>query len=407
MARRRALLGGDRRGAGHRRARTRRSGGAGDGRSWSAVRPPALPRSSLPARCGRAGRRSSERGLGADQSNSSSVLGRVGPAQGLPAPRAGLNPELELVAFLTEEAGFGAVPPLAGFAEMVSVDAGTSTVAIAQEFVADGATRTRSIAESLTGWLLAPGEVSVEFATEVAADLGTLTAGLHAALADARGIPDFEPRPATRDELRGWARAARNQLSRAIDVAPGEAGRLLRDLAPRIVDELTRPRGAPQPAAAHPGPRRLPPRPGPDRARRLPDRRLRGRAAPPARGAPRPPEPAARRRVDAAVARPRGAQRGPARGGSQRRAASSSRASTSTGGCGAPGSASSTRTERGCARPVRRSSSTRRWSAPSRSRRSATSSSTPPPTCRRGCGRRPRGCAACSSESGRAAILGP
>jgi maltose alpha-D-glucosyltransferase/alpha-amylase len=131
------------------------------------------------------------------------------------------------------------VPPLAGFVEMVSVDAGTLTVAIAQTFVADATDAYETVAEALTQWLLAPGEVSVEFATEVAADLGSLTAGLHAALADGRGIPDFEARPATPDELRAWGRAARTQLSRAIDVATGEAGILLRDLAPRIVAELT------------------------------------------------------------------------------------------------------------------------------------------------------------------------
>jgi maltose alpha-D-glucosyltransferase/alpha-amylase len=180
-----------------------------------------------------------ERGLGADQSNSSSVVGDPVLLKVYRRLEAGLNPELELVAFLAEEAGFGAVPPLAGFAEMVSADVEASTVAIAQAFVADGTDAYETIAESLTGWLLAPGEVSVEFATEVAADLGSLTAGLHAALADARGIPDFEPRPATRDELRAWARAARTQLSRAIDVVPGEAGQMLRDLAPRIVAELT------------------------------------------------------------------------------------------------------------------------------------------------------------------------
>ena len=181
----------------------------------------------------------SERTLGADQSNSSSVIGDSVLLKAYRRLEPGLNPELELVAFLTEEAGFGAVPPLAGFAEMVSADVEASTVAIAQAFVADGNDAYESIAESLTAWLLAPGEVSVEFATEVAADLGALTAGMHAALANADGIPDFEPRPATRDELRGWARAARTQLSRAIDVVPGEAGRLLRDLSPRIVAELT------------------------------------------------------------------------------------------------------------------------------------------------------------------------
>jgi maltose alpha-D-glucosyltransferase / alpha-amylase len=180
-----------------------------------------------------------ERDLGADQSNSSWVIGGTVLLKTYRRLEPGLNPELELVAFLTEEAGFGALPPLAGFAEMVSTDVEASTVAIAQVFVADGSDAYESIAESLTAWLLAPGEVSVEFATEVAADLGMLTAGMHAALANAQGIPDFEPRPATRDELRGWGRAARTQLSRAIDVVPGEPGRVLRDLAPRITAELT------------------------------------------------------------------------------------------------------------------------------------------------------------------------
>jgi len=181
----------------------------------------------------------SERGLDADQSNSSSILGESVLAKVYRRLEAGLSPELELVAFLTEEAGFGAVPPLAGFAEMVSVDTGASTVAIAQAFVGDATDAYETVAESLTAWLLAPGEVSVEFATEVAADLGALTAGLHAALADGRGISDFEPRPATRDELRAWGREARTLLTRAIDVATGEALTLLRDLAPRIVAELT------------------------------------------------------------------------------------------------------------------------------------------------------------------------
>ena len=123
---------------------------------------------------------------------------------------------------------------------MVSADVEASTVAIAQAFVADGSDAYETIAESLAAWLLAPGEVSVEFATEVAADLGTLTAG------HARGCSRTRrgsrtssrgPRPAT--SCAPGARAARTQLSRAIDVVPGEAGRLLRDLAPRIVDELT------------------------------------------------------------------------------------------------------------------------------------------------------------------------
>ncbi len=180
-----------------------------------------------------------ERPLGADQSNTSVVVGERVLLKSYRRLATGLNPELELVAFLSEEVGFAAVAPLAGFAEIVSTSAGTATAAIAQAYIGDGADAYETVAESLVGWLAAPGQVSVEFATEVAADLGALTAGLHGALGDARGIPDFEPRAATRKELRAWARDAQRQLVRALEVAPGEAGQALRDLASAIAAELT------------------------------------------------------------------------------------------------------------------------------------------------------------------------
>jgi trehalose synthase-fused probable maltokinase len=190
-----------------------------------------------------------ERDLGADQSNTSVVLGETGtPGQVLFKAyrrlQPGLNPDLEMTAFLSEEAGFSAVPPLAGFAELVEATTGspaTTTVAMAQQFVADGADAYESIAEAMTTWLLAPGEVSLEFATEVAADLGTLTAGLHAAVAEGRGLPDMTPRPASRDEVRAWATAAHDHLDRALDLAPDDhdAAATLRDLAPRIAAALT------------------------------------------------------------------------------------------------------------------------------------------------------------------------
>ena len=112
-------------------------------------------------------------------------------------------------------------------------------MALLQSFVADAADAYESTAETLTDWLLAPGSVTVEYATEIAEDIGALSAGLHAALAAAHGVPGFEPRPATRDELRGWHEDARTQLDRALEITPGEAGRVLRELAPRIAEELT------------------------------------------------------------------------------------------------------------------------------------------------------------------------
>ena len=209
--------------------------GAGD--TWAA------PSAALVCRPGRAMpagiAASAERDLGADQSNASVVLGETVLLKAFRRLQTGLNPELELVAFLAEEVGFPAVPPLAGFAEVVSARHGTTTVAVAQSFVADGTDLYESLAEAMAAWLLAPGEVSLEFATEVPAELGTLVAGLHAALASRPYIADLAPRDATRDEILAWSAAARTHLDEALAVTTGEEGRVLRSLAPSIAAELT------------------------------------------------------------------------------------------------------------------------------------------------------------------------
>jgi maltose alpha-D-glucosyltransferase/alpha-amylase len=183
--------------------------------------------------------RATERALGADQSNTSVVLDEAVLLKAYRRLDGGLNPELELVAFLSEEVGFAAVPPLAGYVEMVSAADGLTTIAVAQAYIPDSADLYESVAEALVAWLLAPGEVSPEFATEVAADLGTVTAGLHAALASRPDIPEFAPRDATRTEIRDWAAAARAHLDEAISATTGETRALLRDLAPRIADSFT------------------------------------------------------------------------------------------------------------------------------------------------------------------------
>ncbi len=180
-----------------------------------------------------------ERDLAADQSHTSVVLGETVLVKVYRRLQPGLNPDLEMTAFLSEDAGFAAVPRLAGFAEIVEATGEPTTIAMAQEFVADGADAFEALAEALVAWLDAPGEVSLEVATEVAADLGTLTAGLHAAVADAHGVPGMGPREATRSEVRGWAAAARTHLATALEVTSGEAGSTLVELAPRIAEALT------------------------------------------------------------------------------------------------------------------------------------------------------------------------
>ncbi len=185
-----------------------------------------------------------ERDLGADQSNTGVVIGERVLLKAYRRLQPGLNPDLEMTAFLTEQAHFGAVPPLAGFAELIEAADGSraataTTVAMAQAYVAQGADAFETIAAALVGWIRAPGQVSLDVATEIAADLGSLTAGLHAALADGRGAPEMAPRGATRAELRAWPVTARANLERALDVAPGDAGSTVRALGARIVEALT------------------------------------------------------------------------------------------------------------------------------------------------------------------------
>jgi trehalose synthase-fused probable maltokinase len=175
--------------------------------------------------------------LGADQSNTSVVLGERLVIKAYRRVEIGLNPDLELTAFLSEEAGFPAVPRLAGYAELVTSD-GVATVAMLQEYVGRAADAYEATAERVAAWLVLPGEVTVEFATEEAAELGRLTAALHATLADAR-TPGFEPRDARREELRDWREISARQLDDAIAAVPADVARELRAMAPAIAEQFT------------------------------------------------------------------------------------------------------------------------------------------------------------------------
>ena len=121
--------------------------------------------------------------LGRDQSNTSVVLGGRLLLKGYRRIQPGLNPDLELTAYLSEEAGFAGVPRLAGWAEVVTRDSGAATVGMLQAFVAAGAEASERVAEFLAGLVAAPRSGASTRATEVVAELGTMTAGLHAALA--------------------------------------------------------------------------------------------------------------------------------------------------------------------------------------------------------------------------------
>jgi trehalose synthase-fused probable maltokinase len=177
-----------------------------------------------------------EQPLGRDQSNTSTVIGGRLLLKAYRRLQGGLNPDLELTAYLSEEAGFPGVARLAGWAEVVTRDAGVATVAMLQALVADGEDVYEKTAEFLAGLVAAPGSVSLEWATEMATDLGTLVAGLHAALATPPSEAlDFAPRQATHDELKAWRLDAHRQLNVALPavqaVDPAAGAELKREAA--------------------------------------------------------------------------------------------------------------------------------------------------------------------------------
>jgi len=182
--------------------------------------------------------------LGRDQSNTSVVLGDRLLLKAYRRLQPGLNPDLELTAYLSEEAQFPGVPRLAGWAEAVTRDGGVATVAMLQAFVGHADDVYERTAEQLAALVAAPGTVSLEWATEVAADLGVLVAGLHAALATPPAdAPDLAPRQATHDELRAWRLDAHRRLNAAIPAVTAvdpAAGAELRQEAAAIAARASR-----------------------------------------------------------------------------------------------------------------------------------------------------------------------
>lgn len=181
-----------------------------------------------------------ERPLGADQSNTSVVIGVRLLLKAYRRIGAGVNPELEMLAYLAEERVLRTVPALAGSAEYVGPDGTVATVAVLQEMVPEADDAYESIAERLAAWIAAPGAVALEYATEDAADLGAALAELHAALADAEELGSFAPRQADPSDLATIRAEADARLDEALGLlaADDPIGADLRAWEPAIRERL-------------------------------------------------------------------------------------------------------------------------------------------------------------------------
>jgi maltose alpha-D-glucosyltransferase/alpha-amylase len=136
----------------------------------------------------------------------------------------GVNPEVEIGRYLTEVARFAHAVPVAGSVDYVADDGRTATLGLVQGYVAnqgDGWDYTRNYLErffddvSREAPQAADGDVHGGYVT-LARTLGVRTAQLHAAFAQSRGNPGFDPEPATPGDVAGWTERVREEASAAL-----------------------------------------------------------------------------------------------------------------------------------------------------------------------------------------------
>jgi trehalose synthase-fused probable maltokinase len=167
-----------------------------------------------------------ERRLRVEQSNTSVVIGERLMLKLYRLLEPGDNPDVEVGAFLTQ-VGFTQTPAVVGALTYIDADGTNSAAAMLQEFVpALG----DAWSATLTALATDPGA-----ATQIAADAGVLTRGLHDALASRPDDAEFPARIATPDELAQWRTSAEQQLTQATGAVTGEARDQLVGLAPRVM----------------------------------------------------------------------------------------------------------------------------------------------------------------------------
>jgi maltose alpha-D-glucosyltransferase/alpha-amylase len=193
--------------------------------------------------------------LPSDGGNTSVALGERLMFKAYRRLQPGLNPEVEIGAYLTETAAVRAVPRLAGAVFFDAADGTTYTLGVLQEFVLNQGSGWRFALDYLEHHLERQGsdvgparpEEHGGFLESVAT-LGRRTAELHLALARPTGRKDFDPEPATAATLEAWRREAEaalddvaRRLAAAADALPPETARLAGEFAvaaPRIAASL-------------------------------------------------------------------------------------------------------------------------------------------------------------------------
>lgn len=179
--------------------------------------------------------------LGAEQSNTSLIIGEQYVLKLFRRLEHGIHPEVEIGRFLTDVAGFGNIPPLYGHAALELPDGTSATIGVLQGFVRNQGNGWDYTLNYLDRFLeeaeLRPAEAAEAEEEEpphayyraLAHTLGRRIAEMHRAFATPSGDPAFEPEAVTAADVAHWhqqikaqAKAARQVLNRALHTVPEE-----------------------------------------------------------------------------------------------------------------------------------------------------------------------------------------
>jgi len=188
----------------------------------------------------------------AEQSNSSVIFGDKLILKLFRKQHAGPNPDIEIGRFLTERAGFSAIPPFAGSADYQPPGRESSALAILQGLVPNEGDGWEWTLEELNRYFETCAHTEFPRVEEIpralmehcgepvspvvrdhigayleaAATLGRRTAEMHSALANARGEAAFEPEPFTGGEAETAASTLRQQAAHRFEILKQSLSRL-------------------------------------------------------------------------------------------------------------------------------------------------------------------------------------
>jgi maltose alpha-D-glucosyltransferase / alpha-amylase len=201
------------------------------------------------------------RRIAAEQSNTSIVFGDRYILKLFRRLEAGINPDLEISRFLTENTSFRDFPALSGWIDYSGSEGDVGSLAGLFEFIPNSGDAWSHTLKSIDRFFMSASRSAADpwsisgreslrrmggDSFRVAGKLGDVTARMHRALADAGPEhPDFEPEPLDESVLRHWIERIQKQIgavsddvSRRIDAIPGSFPPAIRNEVAEVVRDV-------------------------------------------------------------------------------------------------------------------------------------------------------------------------